>query len=253
MDQLKAEQRLTIIYVLTSIFGAVASITSGIAWGHWKQTLDQCIGRNCSCILFGEHTPSKFLGGSNGYCIWVTFGPLFLVFFCVGLTCFHGYRVLFSSRAPPSRKTRSVVAKLEPGENVLITAVSQESTSPLPRAYWIIVAVFSVISTIYAIIHFSVFVQGFYKTCNQYRLELENKFPVGGSALPVIHGRLSCQGIFDFMDYFEMDSGNAYRGGFINTGLDLILGIIGAAFTWMLFLLASYINIKMVQASGHEE
>lgn len=62
MDQGRAEKRLAVTYVLVTALGAIASITPGIAWGHWKQTLDQCIGRNCSCILYGQHTLTVFLG-----------------------------------------------------------------------------------------------------------------------------------------------------------------------------------------------
>lgn len=60
--QKSIEKRLTITYTLCVVFGAIASITTGIAWGHWYKTLDQCVGRNCSCILYGKHTPSHFLG-----------------------------------------------------------------------------------------------------------------------------------------------------------------------------------------------
>lgn len=131
MSQVIAEKRLLISYSLCAVLGAVASITTGIAWGHWKLTLDQCVnGKNCSCILYGQHTPSKFLGktenskknylpiffilfflgGNAAPCIWVTFGPLFYVLFCIALSCFHGYRVIFSSR---SVKTRTVMSKNE--------------------------------------------------------------------------------------------------------------------------------------------
>lgn len=66
MDQGATEKRLTITYFLCIIVGAISSITPGIAWGHWKDTLNQCAyDRNCSCILYGEHTITTFVGKSS--------------------------------------------------------------------------------------------------------------------------------------------------------------------------------------------
>lgn len=62
MDQKSAESKLSIAYALTIALGATSAITSGIAWGHWKTTLDHCVGKNCSCILYATHTPLHFLG-----------------------------------------------------------------------------------------------------------------------------------------------------------------------------------------------
>ncbi|KAJ3629340.1 hypothetical protein MTP99_013736 [Tenebrio molitor] len=242
MSQAVQEKRLLITYSICTVLGAVASITTGIAWGHWKLTLDQCVnGKNCSCILYGQYTPSKFLGGNNGACIWVTFGPLFYVLFCISMACFHGYRVLFSSR---SVKTRTVMSKNEAGESVQIRAVQVDDTSPLPKAFWVTLAVLTAIFTVYALIHFAIFVDGFYRTCDQYKKRLEKQLAVQGSVLPVIHRRLSCQSVFDFMDYMEIDSGRGFRDGFIYTGADLIIGIVAAGFAWVLFAGAAFVNVQ---------
>lgn len=63
MTQKQSETFLTISYVLTIICGIIACVTSGIAWGHWKTTLDLCgYGKNCSCILYARQTPHALLG-----------------------------------------------------------------------------------------------------------------------------------------------------------------------------------------------
>ncbi|KAB0791985.1 hypothetical protein PPYR_13946 [Photinus pyralis] len=241
MDQGAAEKKLTIFYSLSVGLGAIASITSGIAWGHWKQTLDQCVGRNCSCILYGTHTPTVFLGGRNGACIWVTYGPLIYILISIAMACFHGFRVLFSRK---KTITRTVTAKNEVGETIELHAVQGESTNPLPRAFWITMACITSFFTIYALTHFSIFADGFLTTCKQYRLALHRQLRFSGTVTPVIHERLACTAIFDFMDYIQPDSGNAYREGYINTGLDLSLGISAAFFSWILFLGTSVINIR---------
>lgn len=69
MDQLGIEKRLSLSYLFCIILGGIASITTGIPWGHWYRTLDQCVGRNCSCILYGQNTVSRFLGKSLAHLI----------------------------------------------------------------------------------------------------------------------------------------------------------------------------------------
>lgn len=131
------------------------------------------------------------------------------------------------------------------GGSVHIETVSQEMTSPLVSAFWITSTVFTIIFTIYSIVHFGIYVDGYYQTCNQYRRTLERHLGIHGSALPVIYNRLSCQGVFDFMDYMQLDTGNAYRNGIINTGLSLIIGISTSAIASFSFLLASILNVKL--------
>nr|CAI5855555.1 unnamed protein product [Callosobruchus analis] len=242
MDQLAAEKRLSLVYLFCAFAGATSSITTGIAWGHWYRTLDQCVDRNCSCIIYGQHTYTVFLGGEQAPCIWVTFGPLLYVLCTIGLVCFHGYRVLFATNSPKTRASRAMLAKMEPGDSIQIEAVSQGSTSPLPTAYWVTISVLTGLFTIYALIHFSIYVDGYYTTCNQYRKTLEQFLSIHGSALPVIYSRLSCQGIFDFMDYMQLDTGNAFRNGIINTGLDLAIAIVSSFSSWVLLLIATVLN-----------
>ncbi|XP_023025451.2 uncharacterized protein [Leptinotarsa decemlineata] len=250
MDQLATEKLLSFAYLLCICMGATSSITTGIAWGHWYKTLDQCVNRNCSCILYGKNTATIFLGGEQAPCIWVTFGPLIHVFFSLGLLCFHGYRVLFTTKSPQSRSTRTMLAKLDTGESIEIETVSQENTSPLPKVFWISTSVISSIFTLYSLVHFAIFLDGFYGTCKEYRTALEKLLYIGGSALPVIYNRLSCQSVYDFMDYMQMDSGNAYRNGIINTGLALVIGIMSSFVTWISYLFASILNIRQTCISN---
>lgn len=247
MDQLGIEKRLSLSYLICIALGATASITTGVAWGHWYRTLDQCVGRNCSCIIYGKNTLNRFLGGDQAPCIWVTFGPLLYVFFCLCFTCFHGYRVLFTTKSPSMRTTRSVIARTEHGSTVQITAISQEDTSPLPKAFWITASVLSSTFFIYAFANFIVFADGYYTTCNQYRRVLEKLLGMHGTVLPVIHARLACQSVFDFMDYMNLDSETAYRNGIINTGLSLLIGLTASFSAWLFLLLASVLNIIMAK------
>ncbi|XP_050316225.1 uncharacterized protein LOC126750615 [Anthonomus grandis grandis] len=247
MDQLGVEKRLSLCYLVCVALGGITSISTGVAWGHWYRTLDQCVGRNCSCIIYGKNTLSHFLGGGQSPCIWVTFGPLIYVFFCLCMTCFHGYRVLFTTKSPRTRTTRSVLAKMEHGSTVQITTITQEDTSPLPRTFWITLSVLSSLFFAYALIHFAIFVDGYYTTCGQYKRVLEKLLRVDGTAQPVIYRRLYCQSIFDFMDYMQLDTGNAYTSGYINTGLALSFGLSASFFAWVLLFMAGVLNVIMAK------
>lgn len=49
-----------------------------------------------------------------------------------------------------------------------------------------------------------------------------------GDHATVIHFRLACQAIFDFMDYTHKDIHNSRGGNIINTGVSLQLAIIAS-------------------------
>ncbi|XP_045465031.1 uncharacterized protein LOC123674162 [Harmonia axyridis] len=240
MTQISTEKKLLITYALALAAGLVATISLSIAWTHWKSTLDQCIHKNCSCILFGQHTPDIFLGGPEASCIFVTYGPILYILFCVSFVCFHGYRYLFMRERPSAR---TVMRKNGDGETIHM-AVQSEDSSPLPKTFWVTMSSLTVIFLIYSLVHFITFLTGYYKTCKEYRKTLENELGIRGSALPVIYMRLSCGGIFDFMDYLHPIPENSYRYGFIDTGLALMIGITGSCIAFLLFIVASFLNVK---------
>lgn len=126
-------------------------------------------------------------------------------------------------------------------------AIQTETTDPLPRLFWIIHATLTVFFTLYTLVHFSIFIDGYLSTCSQYKRTLERLIGLHGTAIPVIHRRLSCTAIFDFMDYIQPDSAHGYREGFINTGIDLSIGIVASFFSWVSFLYASYLNVRMAR------
>ncbi|CAG9107329.1 unnamed protein product [Plutella xylostella] len=55
-----------------------------------------------------------------------------------------------------------------------------------------------------------------------------NEFRASGDHATAIHFRLTCQAIFDFMDYIQKDAPNSRRGDIINTGVALQLALITA-------------------------
>ncbi|XP_022917783.1 uncharacterized protein [Onthophagus taurus] len=246
-NQRGTEKKLSIAYSLCIACGIIAAICVGVPYGHWKGTLDVCgtlpSRQNCSCILYGRNTFNYIAGGSNHICNFVTFGPLAYVIFSLLLACFHGFRVMFGS----TNSQRTITTKNELGEMVILQTVDSETTSPLTRSFWITKSIISVVLTIYALVLFAMFMDGFLHTCNEYRKRLEKILGIHGTVIPVIHNRLDCNAIFDFMDYIEPDTAIARRDGTINTAASLITGLIASCLSWVLFFFSSIWNINQAR------
>ncbi|KRT83822.1 hypothetical protein AMK59_3885 [Oryctes borbonicus] len=247
-QQRLVEKRLSIAYSLCVILGATAAITIGVAWGHWKETLDHCgnLGgrRNCSCILYGQNTLTYFQGGGVPACGWVTFGPIAYMLFSAGLACFHGFRVVFGSKGT---KRRTITTRNEVGETVILQTIETNNTSLLPRGFWITTSVIAAVLTVYSLIHFAIYIDGFLSTCSEYRKTLEKALRLSGTVISVIHRRLSCSAVFDFMDYIHPNRADTYRSGLINTAAALIIGILSSFSAWILFLFATVLNIRLAR------
>lgn len=101
------EKLLAIFYPLVVACGFICSVTTAVAWSHWKYVLNTCVPtgtdyynneRNCGCILKGLSTITYFIGGHYGYCIWATFGLLLPMFVAIIFGCYHVWRVCFGVR-----------------------------------------------------------------------------------------------------------------------------------------------------------
>lgn len=133
------------------------------------------------------------------------------------------------------------------GETVVLQTMELNNTSPLPRAFWITTSVIAVILMLYSLIHFAIYLDGFLSTCREYRTMLKKLLLLNGTVLNLIHSRLSCTAIFDFMDYMHPNRADTYRLGVINTAADLVIGIISSFMVWLLLSLASVLNIQLAR------
>ena len=74
-----------------------------------------------------------------------------------------------------------------------------------------------------------------------------NLLYVPSSFLQVVHNRLSCGAIFDFMDYLQTDVTNWNRVKEIDTGLALLLAIISTWFNFFAWTFAFFLNVIMAR------
>lgn len=234
MDQQRAEKWLSRLFSLVGVLSATICITFGIAWYHWKDVLDTCgtyrtyEDPKCGCILHGKSTATYFTGGHIAICYWTTYGPLISVFLCFIFGCFHLYRVCCGV-SPKRHETRTV--RQRSGDLVVMTSRSEDSLDDISPYYWTPLGIMGVIMSIYMLVHASIYTDGYLTSCKQYRTELVKYMQATGPLVATIQGRLSCNAIFDFMDYIHPDvSYEKRRIDRINT--PFALGIPFVA-TWM--------------------
>ena len=105
MDQYSAEKGLAIFYPIVIALSFICSVTSAIAWTHWKYVLDACPETNCGCYLYGRTTYTYFEGGHIAYCHLAVYGLILPIIFGVIFGCYHVYRVCMGTGKRRSGKT----------------------------------------------------------------------------------------------------------------------------------------------------
>lgn len=118
MDLKKSEKLLSYFYPIIVALGLVCTISSAIAWNHWKYVLDTCVERNCGCILNGVSTITYFTGGHIAYCHYVTFALLFSAAAAIVFGSYHSWRYCISKNAGRSSR-HSVRQRLADHRNIL--------------------------------------------------------------------------------------------------------------------------------------
>lgn len=88
---------------------------------------------------------------------------------------------------------------------IVMTAQSEDSFDDISPYYWVPLGIIAIFMTIYMIVHASIYTAGYEISCRQYRQELVKYMQATGPMVQAIQGRLSCNAIFDFMDYIHPD------------------------------------------------
>lgn len=150
----------------------------------------------------GSSTATYFTGGHIAVCYWTIYGPLLSIFFCFIFGCFHLYRVCCGV-SPKRQETRTV--RHRSNQMIVMTAQSEDSFDDISPYYWVPLGIIAIFMTIYMIVHASIYTAGYEISCRQYRQELVKYMQATGPMVQAIQGRLSCNAIFDFMDYIHPD------------------------------------------------
>ncbi|CAH2068955.1 unnamed protein product, partial [Iphiclides podalirius] len=136
------------------------------------------------------------------------------------------YRVCINNIGQYEGEKSTTVEEIE-GETIVVSSRARISQQNDAVIYcWIPTSCIAAIFGIYTLIHAAIITDGYLKTCFQYRGNLVTKMQAAGDQATAIHFRLTCQAIFDFMDYIQKGAPNSQRGDYINTGVVLQLAII---------------------------
>ncbi|XP_048481932.1 uncharacterized protein LOC119691291 isoform X1 [Plutella xylostella] len=229
-QQYQTENRLGWLYGLLALLLAVCVICIGVPYYHWRTALRQCPGfytvKTCGCILYGEVKYRHFGGSYDWVCHYAVFAPLPLIPYAVIMALFHMYRVCTNKVGQYENKnTRNMKEIISEKNDGAIHLVQSKAIH-----CWVPSTVVACIFAIYNFVHASILTDGYLTTCNQYRGYLATKFDESGDYATAIHFRLTCQAIFDFIDYIEKDPyvEDQSTVDIIHTGLALQSAIITA-------------------------
>lgn len=131
-----------------------------------------------------------------------------------------------------------------------MTTKSEVNDNGISPNYWVPASIISIIMLIFTLIYASLYLNGYLQSCRQYRNELVKYMHATGRMVAAIQGRLSCSAVFDFMDYLHPDvTFDRRRIDYINTPLCLVLSLIGAWLSVLLWLIVSIINIAQARTT----
>ncbi|XP_033225624.1 uncharacterized protein LOC117178328 [Belonocnema kinseyi] len=246
MNAKEAESYLGALYSITAILSTISIVSLVVAWQYWSWTLGVCMNVDCGCILYGVNTFSTFLGGDVKICHFGTYGltPVLFIGLCLGI--YHGYR----SCIPKGLDEPRVVSRNRRPDNrdfINEAVIVVRSKQRPPCKQWMLASFLAAILGLLSLAHAVVLTDGYYKTCEQYRRNLVKILGSRGREIQVIHNRLPCGSIFDFMDYLTPDANNWRRGDEINTGVSLQLAITSTwlnFFAWILIFTINFIMAK---------
>ncbi|XP_029042968.1 uncharacterized protein LOC114876082 [Osmia bicornis bicornis] len=235
MKERQAECVLSVLYTSSAIFSVTGLICLATIWQYWAWILNVCISIDCGCILYGINTFRTFMGGDAKLCHFGVYGliPTLLIGLCLG--GYHGYRCCIDkSIEEPVQMYDDAARNLNKSEATVVVRVKRRT----PYEQWIPAVFLAVLLCCLSLVHAVLTTDGYYKTCNNYRRRLIQILDSRGREAEVIHNRLSCGAIFDFMDYLQSDvvvdqNTNWERGKETDTGFVLRLTIIS---TWLNFI-----------------
>ncbi|KOC68933.1 hypothetical protein WH47_09490 [Habropoda laboriosa] len=232
MNEEQAERILSVLYISSAILSVTSLTCLVTVWQYWAWSLDVCISIDCGCILYGINTFSTFMGGDVKLCHFGVYGliPAILIGLCFG--GYHGYRCCIDRN-------------LE--EPVRIYEDVRRPKRRTPYKQWIPGVFLTILLCCLSLAHAVVTTDGYYKTCEQYRKRLIQVLGSAGREAEVLHDRLSCGAIFDFMDYLQSDVSNWKHGKEIDTGFALRLAIISTWFNFLTWTFAFLLNVIMAR------
>ncbi|XP_033349296.1 uncharacterized protein LOC117233269 [Bombus vosnesenskii] len=234
MMQKGIERFLSVLYISSVITSMTSMICITTVWQYWALILDVCVSVDCGCILYSKNAFGILGGGTGKICKFGVYGLVPTVLLDLCLAGYHGYRSCRKKLNIPIRTYNDDNDSREFGISeppLSVEAESRRSLSPYQR--WMPFVCLAILLSCLSLSHAIIITDGFYKTCDHYRAILIQALSLTGRQAQVIHDRLSCGAIFDFIDYIRPNETTWARSKPPDTGFALLLAI---ASTWYNFI-----------------
>ncbi|XP_071865709.1 uncharacterized protein [Bombus fervidus] len=232
MFEKKIERFLSFLYISSVITSFISMICMAVLWHYWTFILDVCISIDCGCILYSKNTFSTFVGGKGSLCKFAVFGLVPTAILDLCLAGYHGYRGYIKKDSnAPVRTNNDNSREFEINEPSTVDTRRRQRLTPYQK--WMPFVFLAILLSCLSLSHAIIVTDGFYQTCDHYRVMLIQNLGSTGREAEVIHQRLSCGAIFDFMDYLQPNDSTWNRAKPPDSGVVLRLAIV---FTWYNFI-----------------
>ncbi|KAF7991214.1 hypothetical protein HCN44_002776 [Aphidius gifuensis] len=244
MNGKQAERKLAIFYLSSLILSSISTIFFTIIWKYWSETLNDCIEIDCGCILYSVNSYKNFRGRDVSFCKYPIYSliPSMTVGLILGV--YHAYRS-FIHRNLDDPQISQVVGEIDGDNCGNVFIVGPKKRSPC-RVWWIPGFLAAIICLI-SLAHAYFILDGYYQTCDEYRKYIIQTLGSTGREVQAIHNRLSCNAIFDYMDYLHPDNYYWRRGVEIYTGYFFQITIVTSWLNFLSWIIIFVINIHMAR------
>lgn len=134
------------------------------------------------------------------------------------------------------------------GEMIIMTTHSELDDDEISERYWISAAFTSGFMVLYTLAHAIIYIDGVWQSCRQYRNELIKYMHATGPLVAAVQGRISCNAVYDFMDYLFADiSYDRRRIDRIDTSWCLDLAVLSSVVTFLLWCGVFFINLRQAR------
>ncbi|XP_050529190.1 uncharacterized protein LOC126898833 [Daktulosphaira vitifoliae] len=190
----------------SSVFSTavLASVCFLVVWSYWYFEFDaDCAVHDCKCILFGtSFAGGVFVGGQLYRCRYVWYSLTVSASFAALACIAYGLGILCSVGTARQRR-RSYDQAPTMTDDDITRKSSQVSKSKIG------LVIFSILMAVNTMIASIILTNGYISTCQQYVHRVNSFLLPTGKMVDLISNRLSCETIYDFLDYLQPPSHEA--------------------------------------------
>ncbi|XP_050438477.1 uncharacterized protein LOC126844373 [Adelges cooleyi] len=180
-----------------SAFGAatVAAACFAAVWSYWFFEFDaDCTVHDCKCILYGtSYAGGAFVGGEQYRCRYVWWSLAASAIFAACACACYGLALLCSTGTRPYAPAN----------------ISDDAKSSQVSYVKICFITFCGLMALNMTIASIVLTNGYVATCQQYVYRVKSFLMPTGNMVELVSSRMSCETIYDFLDYVQPPSHEA--------------------------------------------